>query len=146
MTSQQKLKNRINTLLFILVLGNIVWDIANIALWIRVPSSQSSLQGGPIAKTFGSLDGLVIGTTVLSAISIIYATGLFGLHRRQKWAPALIIAVSIANRAFALLIFEFTSPIFYVWTVILVSVAYLDYRLLGKATKAFAAIGVRPSL
>jgi hypothetical protein len=130
--STSKPKNRINTLLFILVLGNIVVDVANIAVWIGMPSSQASMLGGPIAKTFGSLVGLVIGTAILSVVSITYATTLFGLSRRQKWAPLLIVAISIANRAIALVIFEFTSPIFFAWTVILVAVAYIDYRRLAQ--------------
>jgi hypothetical protein len=126
-----KPKNRINTLLFILVLGNIVVDVANIGFWIGMPSSQASMLGGPIAKTFGSLVGLVIGTAILSAVSITYVATLFGLYRRQKWAPLLIVAVSIANRALALVIFEFTTPILFVWTGILVVVAYIDYRRLA---------------
>jgi hypothetical protein len=130
--STSKPKNRINTLLFILVLGNIVVDVGNIAVWIGMPSSQASMLGGPIAKTFGSSVGLAIGTAILSVVSIAYATTLFGLSRRQKWAPLLIVAISIANRALALVIFEFTSPIFFVWTVILVAVAYVDYRRLAQ--------------
>jgi hypothetical protein len=129
--STSKPKNRVNTLLFILVLGNIVVDVANIAFWIGMPSSQASMLGGPIAKTFGSSAGLVIGTAILSVVSITYAATLFGLSRRKRWAPLLIIAISIANRALALVIFEFTSPIFFVWTGILVVVTYIDYRRLA---------------
>jgi hypothetical protein len=127
-----KPKNRINTLLFILVLGNIVVDVANIDVWIGMPSSQASMLGGPIAKTFGSSAGLAIGTAILSAVSIVYTTTLFGLYKLQKWAPLLIVAISIANRALALVIFEFTSPIFFAWTVILVAVAYIDYHRLAQ--------------
>ena len=127
-----KLKNRINTLLFLFVLGNIAMDVVNIALWFGIPSLQSSLQGGSIAKAFGSFDGLVIGTAILSVVSVTYALGLFGISRRQKWASILLIVISIANRAFAVAIFEFTTPIFYAWTVVLVSTALLSYRGLSK--------------
>ncbi len=135
-------KNLLNAVLMLFVLGNIAMDVANIAVWIAIPSMQSSLQSGPIAETLGSTIGLAAGTAILSAASITYAIALFGLYRKQKWAPLLVIAVSVANRAFSVAIFQATYPIFYAWTGTLIFVALLDYWLLSKPPKAIVAIGL----
>jgi hypothetical protein len=113
------------------VAGNIIFDVANIGVWIGSPSSQTSLQGGPIAKTLGSLPGLAVGSAILIAVSVAFSLGLFGLIRKQKRAPILIIATAVANRLLALLIFEATYSIFYAGTVFLLSIALLDYWLLS---------------
>jgi len=62
------------------------------------------------------------------------------LIKRRTWAPLLVIAISVANRALAAVMFEVNEAFafFAVWTVILVVVAYLDYRKLS-ATNASAA-------
>jgi hypothetical protein len=147
MTSQKENRNRINTFLVVLVLINIIGDIGNIIFWYAEPSSRGSLiggniggiefKGGYIAVTAGADAAVIAGTTILTIVSIIYVVGLYGLLKRRTWAPLLVIAISIANRAMALLLFELNEAFafFSVWTVILVVVAYLDYRKLS-ATKS----------
>jgi hypothetical protein len=133
--TQEKIKNRLNTLLFIFVLANIVGEVGNIALWYGIPSLRASLQGGLIAKALGAGNALATGTTILSAIAIMYTVTLVSLRRKQKWAPILIIAISVANRAFALIIFEPVVPFYFAWTGILVFAALLDYWLLSRESK-----------
>jgi hypothetical protein len=50
--------------------------------------------------------------------------------KRMVWAPLLVIAISIANRAIALGLYLISEAFifFAVWTVILVVLAYLDWR------------------
>ena len=136
-----KLNKFINTLLILCVIGNIVTDVVNVGVWIGSPSSQASLKAGAIAKTFGAFNGLIIGAVILLAVSIVYAAGLFGLLRKQRWAALLVVAISVANRAVAVLIFEFTFPVFYAWTVALVIVASLDYWFLSKPPEPLPQAG-----
>ena len=133
-------KNRLHTVLILFVLLNIIGDIGNVIFWYVSPSSQGSLvggsmgdvvsQGGFIANWAGGEVALAIGTVTLLAVAAIYAVALFGLVKRFTWGPLLVIAISIVNRILAIFLYEL-SPAFAfwgVWTIILVVVAYLDYR------------------
>ena len=133
-------KNRLHTVLILFVLLNIIGDIGNVIFWYVSPSSQGSLvggsmgdvvsQGGFIANWAGDEVALAIGTVTLLAVAAIYAVALFGLVKRFTWGPLLVIAISIVNRILAIFLYEL-SPAFAfwgVWTIILVVVAYLDYR------------------
>ncbi len=148
MNSQKPMKNRINTLLIVFVLVNIIGDIGNIVFWYVSPSSQGSLVGGAmgdvvstggyIAAVAGKDAALISGTVILAVISILYIAVLIGLMKKSKQAALGVIAVSIANRALALVLFEisFAFAFWGVWTVILVAVAALDYRKLSVASSA----------
>ena len=155
MNTQTTTKNRINTILIVLVLLNIIGDIGNIILWLAVPDTRGSLvggvvvggpltgaefNGGYIAAVAGDQAALIAGTVILAAVSIVYIISLFGLLKRRTWAPLLVIVISIANRALAALLFELNPgfAIWGVWTVILVVVAYLDYRKLSAANRSEA--------
>jgi hypothetical protein len=141
-------KNRLNTVLIVFVLLNIIGDVGNVIFWYASPSSQGSLVGGPmgdvvsqgglIAGWAGTEVALAIGTVTLLVVAAVYAVALFGLMKRKTWGPLLVIAISIVNRVLAVFLYEL-SPAFAfwgVWTVILVVVAYLDYRqLTAKKTE-----------
>jgi hypothetical protein len=135
MGSKITMKNRINTLLVILMVINILGDIGNIAFWYASPSSQGSLQGGYIAGVVGVSDALTAGSIILLIVAIIYIVGLVGLLKRVLWTPLLVIGISIVNRAFALMIYLISPEFAFwaVWTIILVVLAVLDYRKLKVA-------------
>jgi hypothetical protein len=118
-------------ILMIFVLLNIIGDLGNVAFWWASPSSRAaSLNTGYIGVTAGIDNALIAGTIVLLIVAVVYAVALFGLMRKMTWAPLLIIAISVANRALALVLY-FISPAFAfwaIWTVILVVVSYLVYR------------------
>ncbi len=136
MNTQTPARNRINTLLFLLVLINIVGDFGNIAFWYTSPSSQGSLNGGYIAAVAGTADGLIAGTIILLVVAFIYLASLYGLLEKKAWAPLLVIAISIANRTLAMFLYLYSEAFYFwlVWTIILVVVASLDYRKLTKKT------------
>jgi hypothetical protein len=150
MNTQTTNKNRINTILIVLVLINIIGDIGNIIVWLAIPESQGSLvggvmngvelNGGYIAAVAGDQAALIAGTVILAVMSLLYLVALYGLWKRQPKAALGVIAISIANRALGLVLFEITpaQALWGVWTVILVVVAYLDYRKLS-ATNPTAA-------
>jgi hypothetical protein len=126
-------KNWVNILLILLVVINIIGDIGNIALWNAEPSSQESLMGGYIASLAGAENALTAGTIILAVVSIIYIASLLGLLKKQKWGPLLVIAISIANRAIAVFLYSFNEFFFlwFAWTIILLIVAFLDFRKLS---------------
>ena len=82
-------KNRINTILIVFVLFNILADIGNIIFWHASPSSQGSLlggniggiefKGGYIASVAGAQAALAAGTIILAVVSIVYVAALLGL-------------------------------------------------------------------
>jgi hypothetical protein len=124
---------RIHTILVLFVTLNIIGDIGNVAFWwANSDSRAASLNTGYIATVAGIDNALIAGTVILLVVSLVYIVALFGLLKKMVWAPLLVIAISIANRALALPLY-FISPAFAfwaVWTVILVIVSYLDWRKL----------------
>ena len=134
MNTQTPTKNRINTVLILLVLINVIGDLGNIAFWYASPNSQSSLNGGYIAAVAGTANGLIAGTIILLVVALIYLASAYGLLKKQTWAPLLVIAISVANRALAAFLYLFSEAFYFwlVWTIVLVVVASLDYRKLAK--------------
>jgi len=144
-------KNWTNVILILLVALNIIGDIGNIIVWLAAPEMRASLvggvmngvelNGGYIAAVAGDEAALIAGTATLAVISILYAVALIGLLKRNKQAALGVIAISVANRAVAAVLFEINVAfaIWAVWTVILVLVAYLDYRKLSVTTSTTKA-------
>ena len=96
--------------------------------------------GGFIANWAGDQAALAAGTITLAVVAVIYVVALFGLLKRRMWAPLLVIAISVANRVLAVFLFELNAAFAFwgVWTVILVVLAYFDYRKLSAASAATA--------
>jgi hypothetical protein len=130
MTSKAAGLGIIHKILMFFVIINIIGDIGNVAFWWASPPSRGSLNNGYIGTSAGIDNALIAGTIILVIVAAVYGASLFGLIKKMKWALFLIIAISIANRALALVLYSI-SPAFAfwaVWTVILVALAYLDYR------------------
>jgi hypothetical protein len=121
----------IHKILILFIIINIIGEVGNVGFWWASSDSRAaSLNTGYIGVTAGVENALISGTIILLVIAVVYIVSLFGLIRKMKWAPLLVIAISIANRAIALVLY-FISPAFLfwaVWTVILVVLAYLDNR------------------
>ena len=124
-------------ILMLFIAINIIGDIGNVVFWWASPSSRAaSLNTGYIGVSAGIDNALIAGTVILLVVAVVYIASLFGLMKRMKWALPLVIAISIANRALALVLY-FISPAFAfwaIWTVILVVLSYLDWRQM-KAQK-----------
>ena len=131
MTSKVGNLGRVHLVLILFVVLNIIGDIGNVVFWWASPSSRdASLNTGYIASVSGNDNALIAGTIVLLVVSAVYAAALFGLLKKMVWAPLLVIAISVANRAIALTMY-FISPAFVfwaVWTIILVVFSYLDWK------------------
>jgi hypothetical protein len=122
----------IHKILILFVIINIIGDIGNVIAWWAVPSMPGlSLYNSYIGTAINNNPtALIIGSVILLIVAAVYAASLTGLLKSMKWAPLLIIAISIVNRAIAVGLY-LLSPAFAfwaVWTAILVVFAYLDLR------------------
>jgi hypothetical protein len=135
MKSQKSTKNWTGKILIFLVLINIIGDLGNIAFWWANPDSRAaSLNTGIIAVAAGIDNALLAGTIILGIVALVYAVALAGLLKRQTWGPLLVIATSIINRVLAVFLY-FLSPAFAfwgIWTIILVILAYLDFKKISS--------------
>jgi hypothetical protein len=128
-------RNWIKIILIVFVAINIIGDIGNIGLWYANSDSQESLRGSYIASVTGAENALIVGTVILAIVALAYAATLFGLFKKQTWAPLLIIVISVVNRVIGVFLYEFNEAfyIWLVWTIILVALAYLDFRKLQRS-------------
>jgi hypothetical protein len=138
MTTKPASLGIIHKILIVFVIINIVGDIGNVAFWWANSASRSSLNMGYIGTVASKSDALTAGTVILLVVAVIYIIALFGLIKRMKWAPQLVIAISVANRALALVLY-FISPAFAlwaVWSIILIAVSYFDWCKMHISTAA----------
>lgn len=116
-------------MLFILI--NIIGEIGNVAFWLANSASRAaSLNNSIIGVVAGIGNALIIGTIVLLAVAVVHIIALFGLMKQTKWAPQLIIVITVVNRGLALILYVI-SPAFVfwaVWSIILIVFAYFDWR------------------
>jgi hypothetical protein len=124
-------------MLFILI--NIIGDIGNIVLWWANSATRAaSLNTGYIGVAAGIGNALVAGTIVLLVVAVVYIIALYGLIKQMKWAPQLIIVITVVNRALALILY-FISPAFVfwaVWSIILIVLSYFDWSKMNTAKAA----------
>ena len=139
MTTKPASLGIIHKILIIFVAINIVGDVGNVAFWwVNSASRASSLNTGFIGTVAGRGNALIAGTVILLVVAAIYIVALFGLLKKRKWAPQLIVAISVVNRAFALVLY-LISPAFAfwaVWSIILIAVSYFDWRKMTSSTPA----------
>ena len=136
MTTKPASLGIIHKVLIAFVSINIIGDIGNVAFWWANPASRVvSLNAGYIGANAGVSNALTAGTTILLVVSVVYIVALFGLLKQLLWAPKLIIAISVANRALALVLY-FISPAFAfwaIWSIILIAVSYFDWHKMNTS-------------
>lgn len=126
----------IHKIFMLFVLINIIGDIGNVAFWWANSTSRAaSLNTGYIGVTAGIGNALISGTIILLVVAVVYIIALYGLMKQMKWAPQLIIVITVVNRALALILY-FISPAFVfwaVWSIILIALAYFDWSKMNTA-------------
>ncbi len=121
----------VGKILMLFIAINIIGDVGNVVFWLVNPDSRAmSLNTGFIGVAAGVDGALIAGSIILLVVAALYAVSLFGLIKKQAWAPLLVIAISIANRVLALVLYAISAAFLFwaVWTVILVVLAYLVWR------------------
>ena len=104
-----------------LITANIVLDIIAIAIWAALP-----------ANTWNGmyrLDSLIAGSEAALAATFFTVT-LFGLKKRQKWAPILAITITVSQRVFAAYVFfpSIAIPIPLIWSLVIIYFAFKDIK------------------
>jgi hypothetical protein len=131
-TSKPKYANLITKILIVLVILNIAGDVLAAAFFLWDPSlGELSVYGGLIAGFAGKNGAVMITSAILLGYAAVYAVSVFGLLRKLKWAPPLVIAVSVVNRALALgVIFEPNVAwlIWSVWKLVIIALAFYLWR------------------
>jgi hypothetical protein len=121
-------------MLFILI--NIIGEIGNVLFWWTNSASRAaSLNTSYIGIAAGIGNALIIATIILVLVAITHIIALIGLMKQKKWAPQLIIIITVVNRALALILY-FISPAFVfwaVWSIILIAIAYFDWIKMNTA-------------
>jgi hypothetical protein len=137
MTTKPASLGIIHKILIIFVAINIIGDIGNVAFWWANPASRAaSLNTGYIGMNAGISNALTAGTIILLLVSVVYILALFGLLKHKQWAPKLIIAISVVNRALSLVLY-FISPAFAfwaIWSIMLIVFSYFDWRKMNVQT------------
>jgi hypothetical protein len=131
-TSKVLNANLITKILLILIILNIAGDVLAAAFFLWDPSlGELSVYGGLIASFAGGNGAVMITVAILLGYAVVYAVSVFGLFRKLKWAPILVIAVSVFNRALALgVIFEPNVAwiIWSAWKLFIVAFAFYLWR------------------
>jgi hypothetical protein len=128
----------IHKILMLFVLINAIGDIGNVVFWWANSASRAaSLNTAYIGVTFGIANALIVGTIALLVVAVVYMIAFYGLMKQMKWAPQLIIVITVVNRALALILY-FISPAFVfwaIWSITLIALAYFDWSKMNT-TKA----------
>jgi hypothetical protein len=126
----------IHKIFMLFVLINIIGDIGNVVFWWANSASRAaSLNTGYIGVAAGIGNALIAGTIILLVVAAAYTIALYGLMKQMKWAPQLIIVITVVNRALALILY-FISPAFVfwaVWSIILIALSYFDWSKMNAA-------------
>lgn len=124
--------NLITKILLILIVLNIAGDVLAAAFFLWDPSlGELSVYGGLIASFAGKNGAVMITSAILLGYAVVYAVSVFGLLSKLKWAPPLVIAVSVVNRALALgVIFEPNVAwlIWSAWKLVIIALAFYLWR------------------
>lgn len=104
-----------------LITANIILDVTAIAIWAALP-----------ANTWNGmyrLDSLIAGSEAALAAAL-FAVTLFGLKKRQKWAPILAITITTTQRVFAAYVFfpSIALPIPLIWSLVIIYFVFKDIK------------------
>jgi hypothetical protein len=131
-TSKLSPSNLITKILLILIILNIAGDVLAATFFLWDPSlGELSVYGGLIASFSGKNGAVMITSVILLGYAVVYAVTVFGLFSKLKWAPILVIAVSVVNRALALgVIFEPNVAwlIWSAWKLVIIALAFYLWR------------------
>lgn len=131
-TSKHMHANLITKILLIMIILNILGDVIAAAFFLWDPSlGELSVYGGLITSFAGKNGAVMITIAILLGYAVVYAVTVYGLFSKLKWAPILVIAVSVVNRALALgIIFEpnIAWLIWSAWKLAIIALAFYLWR------------------
>jgi hypothetical protein len=107
-------------MLTLLVVANIALDVIAIAVWAGFPSTQWSIY---------QLGFTIVGAEAAVA-AVVYAVTLWGLVKKQSWAPLLAIVMTAIQRCFATYVFFPSTAIAVtaIWSLLIIYFAIKDIK------------------
>lgn len=104
-----------------LIAANIVLDITAIVIWATLPPG-----------TWNGMYRLDSLTAMIEAAiaALFFALTFYGLRSRKKWAPILVIAITVIQRIFAFYVFfpSIAIPIPLIWSLLIIYFAIKDLK------------------
>ena len=114
-------------ILLALTLLTIIGEAATIFIWIFDPMLPLGTARSSLAVDYRIA---IVSDVALIALNVV---ALVWIYQKSKKGSLFVIAVSIGNRIFSIPIFVGIGfTVFAIWTIILVTFAYLDYRKISK--------------
>jgi hypothetical protein len=112
--------------LTLLITANIVLDITAMAIWAALPTN--TWNGMYRLNSF-------IASLEAALAAAFFGVTLFGLNKRQKWAPILAIAITVTQRVFAFYVFfpSIAIPIPLIWSLVIIYFAFKDIKTSNKS-------------
>jgi hypothetical protein len=99
---------------------NIGLDVFAIVVWAAFPATQWSIY---------QLNFPIVGTEAAVAAGL-FALTVFGLTKKQKWAPFLAITITATQRSFATYVFFPSTAIAVtlIWSLLIIYFAYKEIK------------------
>ena len=110
--------DRYHKILAMLVLVQIIASFASIAIWYTQPDMRMTLV---VPYADASIVAAIVG--VLAIVAFL------GVRMHAKWAPVLVIILTVSSRVVGLMHFELSvaQAVFAVWSAVLVIVSIMNY-------------------
>ena len=111
-------EDRYHKILAILVLIQIIASFASIVIWFAMPDMRMTLV---VPYTDASIVAAIVGILAIIAF--------WGIRMHSKWAPVLVIILTVSSRIVGLMHFELSiaQAVFAVWSVVLIIFSVLNY-------------------
>ena len=110
--------DRYHKILAMLVLVQIIASFASIAIWYTQPDMRMTLVV-PYADA----------SNVAAIVDVLAIVAFLGVRMHAKWAPVLVIILTVSSRVVGLMHFELSvaQAVFAVWSAVLVIVSIMNY-------------------
>ena len=111
-------EERYHKILATLVLLQIIGSVASIVIWFAMPDMRMTL-----------VVDYIEASIVAAVVAVLFVVAFLGVRMKTKWAPLLVIIITIASRIVGFLHFELSAgqAIFALWSVVLIVFSILNY-------------------
>ena len=116
-------QERYHKILATLVIVQIVGSLASIAVWFTQPDMRMTLV---VDFTEASI--------VAAIVAALFIVAFLGVRMKTKWAPLLVIIITISARVVGFMHFEVSAGqvLFAIWSAVLVIFSILNYLETAK--------------
>jgi len=106
---------------------NAIFDVLSIPFWVYLPTIQQQSTQAQSTLTVDSSIAIINATVA----AVLFALAFLGVFKRQKWGAALAVALTVAQRAIGVFMFQLNVGMvaMVAWSGLIV---YFGYRELTK--------------